>query len=38
MCNEVEIGAAQMICFHELLQKLDFKIKKNILSQFLILG
>ncbi len=28
MCNEVEIGSAQMICYCELLQKLDFKIKR----------
>jgi hypothetical protein len=32
MCNEVEIVSARMICFREILQKLDFKIKKNILS------
>jgi hypothetical protein len=32
MCNEVEISSAQMICFHELLQQLKIKIKKNILS------
>jgi hypothetical protein len=32
MCNEVEIVSARMICFREILQKLNFKIKKNILS------